>query len=236
MAPLIQDSTSDSRMDGLEAFLQSYVGPRLENFGASEDDVQSLAMPKPLQRFYRFAGRWPGQNPHPPYANRFCMQDTLAGIVANEYAPALRLMDDRLVFVWENQGVWVASTEPQGIDPPVWISEDCSHRDERRVWRQLENPLTHFLVSFILQELLFGSQLLGAAPKAFEKFETTGLGIQPVWINGEYAWDIDRPSYFVVDHRFLIRRAPEDADGDDWYGCKNASDMELLSWLDLSLL
>jgi hypothetical protein len=233
MDPLIPDSTTDARMSGLERFLERYLGPRRPVFGASEDEVRSVKMPAPLQRFFRFAGRWPGHNPLTPYAHRFCIQDTLAGIAAKEYAPALELMDNRLVFVWENQGVWVAATQPAGVDPPVWITEECSHRDTQQVWRRCENPLSHFLVSFILQEVMFGSELVAVAPNALEKLQAAGLSIEPVWINGEYAWDFARPSYYLVGERFLVRRAPNEADGDDWYASKDAAGAAILTSLGL---
>lgn len=221
MEPLIDDSSADARMSGLEQFLQRYLGPRRPDFGASVDEVRSVEMPDPLQRFFRFAGRWPGHNPEAPYVNRFCMQDKLSSIARNRWAPTFKNLDNRLVFVWENQGVWVAATERAGHDPPVWITEECSHRQSQQVWRRLEQPLSHFLVSFVLQELVFGSELLALAPGALEKFEGAGLPVEPVWIRGEYAWGFDGPSYFLVGERFLVRRAPDEADGDDWYGCKD---------------
>jgi hypothetical protein len=233
MTPLIPDTTTDARMAGLEAFLPRYLGPRRPEFGASDDEIASIEMPVPLQRFFRFAGRWPGHNPESPYVNRFCVQDQLCSITASKWASPLRLLDDRLVFVMENQGVWVAATDRAGDDPPVWISEDCSHRDARQVWRQLENPLSHFLVSFVLQELVLGSNLGAAAPGALEVFERAGMPIEPVWIRGEYAWDIDRPSYFLAGNRFLVRRAPDEADGDDWYGCQHHADGAVLKSLGL---
>jgi hypothetical protein len=233
MDPLIPDTSTDARMAGLEQFLERFLGPRQPEFGMPDDELRSVSMPAPLQRFYRFAGRWPGQPLWAPYANRFCVQDKLAGFVAREYAPVLRMMDNRLVFVWENQGVWVAATEVAGSDPPVWISEECSHCEARQVWRQLEHPLSHFLVSFVLQELLFSSALVAVAPGAIEKFESAGLSIEPVWIRGEYAWDVDRPSYFLVGDRFLVRRAPDEADGDDWYGCKDSDGGDVLKSLTL---
>ena len=150
-----------------------------------------------------------------------------------DYALALELMDDHLIFVWENQGVWVAATDRVGVDPPVWISENCSHRGPVRKWRRLENPLSHFLVSFVLQEVMFGSEIVAVAPGALARFEEASVKIEPVWINGEYAWDIDRPSYFLASEHFLVRRAPDEADGDDWYGCNTLKGAELLESLAL---
>jgi hypothetical protein len=235
MEQLISDSTADARMSGLEHFLQRYLGPRRPEFGASADEVRSIEMPDPLRRFFRFAGRWPGQNPRSPYVNRFCMQDMLCAVYRNRWAPTLRYLDNRLVFVSENQGVWVAATERAGDDPPVWISKECSHRETQQVWRRLENPLSHFLVSFVLQELVFGSELLAVAPTALEKFEGVGLPVEPVWIRGEYATDIDRPSYFLVGDRFLVRRALDEADGEDWYGCKDELGAGVLTSLGLPM-
>ncbi len=161
------------------------------------------------------------------------MQDTLCAIRKKEYAPTLQLMDNLLVFVWENQGVWVAATEPTGADPPVWISENCSHRNAVNEWRQLEKPLSHFLVSFVLQELMFGSEILAVAPEALARFGEAGLKTEPVWINGEYACDIDRPSYYLAGEHFLVRRAPDEANGDDWYGCNNSAGAEMLTLVGL---
>jgi hypothetical protein len=233
MEQFISDSDTDSRMSGLEKFIGLYVGQRQPEFGATEGEVESVEMPAPLQRFFRFAGRWPGHNPRTPFANRFCMQDQLCAIRPAGYAMPLQMMDGLLVFVWENQGVWVAATERRGADPPVWISEHCSHREERKVWRQLEKPLSHFLVSFILQEMMFGSELVAVAPGALGKFDGANLKIEPIWENGQYAWDIDRPSFFFVNGRFLLRHAPREADGDDWYGCNNAAGAVELSTLGL---
>jgi hypothetical protein len=226
LEPLIADTTADARMGGLERFLERYLGPRRPEHGATEEEVASVAMPAPLRRFFRFAGRWrgPGQPDGAPYANRFCVQDALAGIVDCAHAPGLELMDGRLVFVWENQGVWVAAAEPAGDDPPVWVTGDCSHREPRRVWRQLERPLSHFLVGFVLQELVMGSELVAVAPEALETFGRAGLPVEPVWLRGEYARDGDRPSYFLAGGRFLVCRNPDEGDGDDWYGCNDVDE------------
>jgi len=233
MTAIIPDTDTDARLTGLEQILQRYLGPRQPEFGTSEAELQSITMPMPLERFFRFAGRWPGQNPKTPYANRFCMQDTLCAIRPNLYAPTLELMDSRLLFVWENQGVWVAATDPAGADPPVWISEDCSHRTAIRTWRRLDKPLSHFLVSFVLQELMFGSDIVGVAPGALARLEAAGAATRPVWVDGEYAWDIAHPSYFLADGSILIRHGPAEADGDDWYACNSDDGRAILKSLAL---
>jgi hypothetical protein len=44
---------------------------------------------------------------------------------------------------------------------------------------------------------------------------------------------IDRPSFFPVGDLFLVRRAPDEADGDDWYGYKNRAGAGVLTSLGL---
>jgi hypothetical protein len=63
MEPIIPDTNTDTRMAALEQFLERYLEPRQPEFGTPEDGLQSIEMPASLLRFFRFAGRWPGQNP-----------------------------------------------------------------------------------------------------------------------------------------------------------------------------
>ncbi len=235
MAYLIEDADTRSRMDGLEAFLDFFIGPRQPEFGCDVSDVKHVEMPSVLERFFRFAGRWPGHNPATPYANCFCMQDTLCAIRKNVYAPTLEVMDELLIFVFENQGVWVAATEQSGVDPPVWISENCSHREPIRQWNRLDNPLSHFLVSFVLQEVMFGCRIVSVATNALQSFTKAGLTVEPLWVNGEYAWGIDRPSYSLVAGCIVVRSAPNEGDGDDWYGCTSIEGQDILMSLALPL-
>jgi hypothetical protein len=80
---------------------------------------------------------------------------------------------------------------------------------------------------------MFGCELLAVAPGAMGKFEKAGLPVEPVWIRGGYAWGINRPSYFLVGEQFLVRQAPGEADGDDWYGCRDPMGADLLKSLGL---
>ena len=90
---IIPDSGTDARMLALEQFLERFLGPRGPEFGTPDAEIRRVQMPAPLQRFFRFAGRWPGQNPRTPFANRFCMQDTLCATRRKEYVPELQLSE-----------------------------------------------------------------------------------------------------------------------------------------------
>jgi hypothetical protein len=191
-------------------------------------------MPAPLQRLLSFAGRWPGRSylSRSPLANRFSAQDQLCTPRAVEDVQPLQFLGDRLVFVWENQCAWIAATERDGADAPVWISENYYRGGQEVSWRQLKMPLSHFLVSFVLQELVLGSEIVALADGALERFAEAGVKIESVWPNGEYTHPF-RPSYFLAAGRFLIRRAPEHGDGSDWYGCNSAAGEEELKSLGL---
>lgn len=230
---LIPDSTTDERLDAIESFIQLYLGPRKPEYGSSDQDLEQIEMPRVLHRFFRFAGRWPGQRVDSSYANRFCAQDILCSVVAKGFAPGLEYVDGRLVFVFENQGVWIASTERSGDDPPVWISVDCSRREKVRVWKKLERPLSHFLVSFVLQELLFGSVYSAVAPNALDVARNAGLTVEPIWIQGEYGHGEYRPSYYWVAGKFLFRQEPKDLEVNDWFGCNDLDSFRTLSSIGL---
>lgn len=232
MEPWILDATTESRLSGLERFLERYLGPRQPEFGEPLENLRLIEMPEPLLRFYRFAGRWPGQNPDCPYVNRFCMQDSLCSIQAQKWAAPLQVLDGHLVFVVENQGVWVAATEPAGTDPPVWVSEESSHRDPVLAWRRLEKPLSHFLVSFVLQEILFECAL-STVPGALARLQAAGVPIHPVWIDGQYVFEDARPSFFLAGERIFVRHNPAEPDGEEWYGSSSPGDAELLRSLGL---
>jgi hypothetical protein len=223
--PLISDLSTESRVAGLEKFVERYLGPRRPEYGTPEEELRLVEMPAPLERFFRFAGRWPGQNPASPFANRFCAQDELCRLQAKEYARVLRLEEDRLVFVVENQSVWWALTERTGDDPPVWIKDDVKER-------KLEEPLSHFLVSFVLQDLTFGSEAgVASELRALEKLMEAGMPVEPIWLNGEYAEN--RRSYYLIGDRFLLLRAQEQGDGEDFYGCNQIEGMKELKSLGL---
>ena len=228
----IVDTTADTRLTGLERFLEFWLGPRRSEYGEPDEKLATMELPGSLRRFYAFAGRWPPASP--PYcANRFHAQDRFLPLDPGPWG-TVRRSGPYLVFVIENQGVWVVATLPGGDDPPVYVSEDCSHRGPNPIWRRLDKPLSHFLVTFVLQECMFGSEFLACHEHALSVFESAGCQVEPIWLDGEFARPDVRHSYHLVDRRILLRRDTGDIALDDqWYGFNDPAVAEFVKRLHL---
>jgi hypothetical protein len=232
MTRQIPDTTADARLTGLERFLEFWLGPRRPEYGEPAENLAKMELPESLRRFFTFAGRWPPA--YPPYcANRFHVQDRFLPLDPGPWRNVYR-SGPYLVFVAENQGVWEVATLAQGDDPPVWVSEDCSHRGPSPIWRLLDKPLSHFLVTFVLQEALFGSEFGACHEDALSVFTGAGCQCEPVWLDGEFTYPRARHSYFLVDRRILLRRDTGDIALDDhWYGFNDPAVAEFIEGLDL---
>ena len=228
----IPDTTADNRLSGLEGFLEFWLGPRLSEYGEPAESLAKIELPGSLRRFYAFAGRWPP--PFPRYCqNRFCAQDRFLPLEPEPWGNVYR-SGEYVVFVAENQGVWQVATLARGDDPGVWVSEDCSHRTPSPKWRPLDNPLSHFLVSFVLQECMFGSGFLGCNEGALAVFSNAGCEVEPIWLDGEYSFPQVCHSYFLIDRHILLRRDTGDVALDDqWYGSNDANVAEFVERLGL---
>ena len=115
---------------------------------------------------------------HPTVRTAFTLQDRFLPLDPGPWGNVYR-SGPYLVFVAENQGVWEVATLAQGDDPSVWVSEDCSHRGPNPIWRPLDNPLSHFLVTFVLQEMMFGSEFLACHEDALSVFARAGCQCEP---------------------------------------------------------
>lgn len=201
-------------------------------YGEPAEKLAKMELPGSLSRFYDFAGRWPPA--FLPYCtNRFHAQDRFLPRDPGSWRNVYR-SGRYFVFVAENQGVWVVATLPGGDDPGVWVSEDCSHRGPSPTWRPLDNPLSHFLVTFVLQECMFGSEFLACHEHALSVFESAGCQVEPIWLDAEFAWPDVRHSYYLVDRSILLRRDTGDVALDDqWYGFNNPAVAEFVERLHL---
>ncbi len=102
-------------LTSLELFLTHWQGSTHGWYGTAPEKLSPAAIPEPLRRLYAFAANSPGKN---AWCSAFSYQDHLCPF------ELLRIRDGRLVFVWENQGVWQCGTLTEGNDPPVWVSFD----------------------------------------------------------------------------------------------------------------
>jgi hypothetical protein len=170
-------------MTELERFIVFWLGPRLPEYGEPESALERALLPYPLRSLYEFAGQWPPVEPlRKDQPNAFCVQDYLLPV------SRLRRSDDgKVIFLVENQSCWTCATLSEGSDPPVWAEGDLSFptRDAGE-WHLICNSLSRFLVSFCLQELLFGSLIGTDSNDAERLFSWQHENLIPLWIDGPF--------------------------------------------------
>lgn len=152
----------NKRLDLLEGFVEMWLGPREENYGVPQNELDALSFPELLGRFYAFLGRWPGE----PFRVQNYLIDPKK-ISKEKIASNYNLIE----FATENQGVyrWATRQQPIQEDPEVFytdifgeitfeIPDDWDYNSEPFPgWMSWNNNLSEFLISFILTELLFTS-------------------------------------------------------------------------------
>ena len=140
----------DTKMKSLCSFLEFWLGKRDAAFGVEQSELCRFELPSPLLTFHAFAGHWPRRvsiPEDPQWNHAFAWQDCLRPVEFLEYDGA-----GLVTFLHENQGVWELRTLVEGDDPPVWMFGDSAPEG-----RKIGDSLTDILITFVLQELLFGS-------------------------------------------------------------------------------
>ena len=170
----------------LEAFIEHWHGDRRPWYGIDPEKLSQTRLPQPLRWLYGFAGEWAGRT----------YWETLLGsqdhLVTFE---GLSLVDGKLVFAYENQGVWRVATEPEGEDPPVWVSF------EDGPWRELEESLSVFLVTFVLHETVFSCTHRESADGMLDRLRVAGMQVVPLWLKAAYpGFDYDSPRRLLSFH------------------------------------
>lgn len=163
-----------------------FFPPDSEETGVSEERLSLVSLPKPLRTLYAFAGEWPGG----VYESIFSHQDHLLPF------ECLEIRDGKLVFAFENQGVWLVATETHGDDPPVYLSDDGEP------FKLLCDSLAQFLVTFCLHEALNGAVCLSGVADVDAVNAKHGMVPIPLWLDGPYVSHTDEPrriSFYLVD-------------------------------------
>jgi len=197
-------------MDELEKFIVFWLGSRSMDYGEPDSVIERVSLPYPLRRLYAFAGKWPPLYPiHTDQPNVFCVQDCLLPLGKLSVSE-----DGKLPFVVENQSCWTSSTLPYGDDPPVWVEGDFLPSSG---WHVVTESLSRFLVSFCLQELLFGSMLRDGAtiPEHLSPMDPHRL--TPLWTAGPYVHEATEHTFYLLDDEILV--GPFGLEN-PWYGVR----------------
>jgi hypothetical protein len=147
---LRQPTTVHDRLAILQRLIEFWHGPIRPEDGMTDAEMTSQPLPLPLRWWYRFAGKgteiMSGQNilfvPR-DFQNRHRM---------------LQIVNDRLLFYVENQGVYQWSTLTEGDDPPVF-----SCFEGRGRWAKERVTLSEHLILMCLFEAVMCQANYGAS-------------------------------------------------------------------------
>ena len=165
-----------ARLAALRAIVQHWHGPIRPQDGFADSDLAGLALPMPLDWWYRRAGRrraiMSGQN--------FLFEPDEARYEVRK----LRVQDEKLAFQIENQGCYEWSTLGAGRDPPVF-----GRHDDREPWKTETVTLSEHLVLNCIHEAVICHAEYRACSAALseDKLDIVAARVPPLAI-GPWRW------------------------------------------------
>ena len=208
----------DNKIKNLCAFVETWAGPSKPEYGISPDKIDPR-IPAPLRELYAFAGNWPNPRVNNPYdIGLFQEQDCLISY------EKLKINGYRLHFVYENQSNWSCEVELDQDDPPVYC-DIAEAFGEGEGFEIVCDSLSHFLVTFCLQELTLSSKYMGNFD-CTSIDELSHIAIKPIWLNGHYVYNEPSHDYWLVNGKILIMCLHGE---DFWFACQNAEDYKCLN-------
>lgn len=202
----------DKPISALLSFIASWVPDLSFKHRMDAASVPDF-IPPPLRAIYEFAGNYPIPNseqwrtPNWTYG-LFGPQDQLLPI------DQLEQNGSRFKFIHENQGVWSCETEANAADPPVYSDSTAyDHGEPEGTMRVVCPSLSHFLTTYCLQEMFFGSQhLFCIDSEVATPADLVTDALNDVWINGVYVYNKPTHSFYIcADGLFIM-----DTGGDFW--------------------
>jgi len=213
----------DNPIPALLEFIGSWVPDLSSQHRMAAASIPDF-IPPPLRAIYEFAGNYPIPN-----AEQWRRPNWIYGLFGpqDQLLPVdqLKVIDGRIRFIHENQGVWYCETLTNHEDPPVY-SDSLAHGHGDDKFREVCSLLSHFLTTFCLQEVFFGSQnlfCLDSEVAAPEDLVTENL--IDIWINGVYAYNEPTHSFYLCGHGLFIM----DTGGSFWLACNDDRHASLIS-------
>jgi hypothetical protein len=175
-------------------------------------------VPPPLRSIYELTGNYPI-----PYLQQWRSPRWIPGLFGKQDfllpLDQLKVEHNRFRFVHENQGGWCCESLANANDPPVF-SDACSADGSANEMREVCPTLSHFLTTFCLQELAFGSRhLFCVDSKPARACELVKTGINELWANGMYVYEGAIHSFYLCGDDLLIMNTSSKHDGEYWLAC-----------------
>ena len=208
---------NDDPIPSLLAFISEWAPGLTGKHRMPSEEVPAF-VPQPLRAIYEHTGNYPVPN-----CEQWRAPDWRSGLFGpqDDLLPVdqLAVVDGRFRFIHENQGVWYCETDAYADDPPVYSdSRAYEHGEPAGTMRMVCNKLSHFLATYCLQELTFGSpHLLSVQSKVETPHELVDENIDRLWADGIYAFGAPTHSFFRTDSGLLIM----DTDGSFWIGYRD---------------
>jgi hypothetical protein len=216
----------DHPIPALLEFIASWV-PGLTAQHRMEPSSIPGFIPPPLRAIYEIAGNWPVPNAEqwrPPrwIPGLFGPQDQLLPL------EQLVVKGGRFKFIHENQGVWSAETLINEADPPVFSDASTIDGTDEGM-REVCPSLAHFLTTFCLQELVFGSANLFCVESEPEHpAELVNGAIEPLWLDGLYANSGARYWFYLGARDLMIMHTGMGTPCDFWLAYNKEQGANLL--------
>ncbi|MBC8112519.1 MAG: hypothetical protein H7Y04_15820 [Verrucomicrobia bacterium] len=121
------------------------------------------------------------------------------------YLNKLKIEDDQVVFAWENQGNWKASTDIYNDNPPVFSNAADNWNEEQKGMIKICHQVSHFLTTFCLSELALGAKYSLQLKEPFqEDYQNIIHESQKLWLNGVYVAGEARHNFYLFEDIILV--------------------------------
>ena len=148
LARLQRPSSTEERLELLGQLTSYWLGRLKDSERRSPLEITAARMPDVLRRWYETVGR---------RGEVFGTHRLMYGIAPADLAK--HPIDGKIQIFFENQGVYLWATSPEGDDPPVW----GKFNEPSLPWQEESPSLTEFLIGYTLNGYLMTGPYGGSA-------------------------------------------------------------------------